>query len=264
MKMLFVLFLIYINFYIPAMAENIKFIQVTDVHLNKNNSSYLKEFADNINELYKDLDFVIFTGDNIDKPRLEDLKEFLSIVKTIRVKKYVLIGNHDVFKKEKLDKKLYMKSVKKELGFYHSDKPNYVFKKNKIVFVVMDGVKEVIPGPCGYFKQPELLWLDKILTKYRKNKVVIIQHFPLIVTKPVNHSLYKEEEYLKVLQKHSNVIAVISGHYHKNIEEMHGNIYNIVTKNFNDNRYYKLIEIDTDAGMIYTRLIDNKLNESDI
>lgn len=264
MKKLLVLFLLLINFYFPAAAGNIKFIQVTDVHLTKENAQYLKDFVDNINSSYTDLDFVIFTGDNIDKPKFDDLETFLSIVKNIKVKKYVLLGNHDVSKNQKLDKQLYMKTVRKELGLYHSKTPNYVFVKDNVVFVVMDGVKEVIPGPGGYFKQSELDWLDKTLSKYGKNKVVIIQHFPLLTTKSVNHSIYKEEEYLKVLDKHSNVIAVISGHYHQNREEMKGNVYNIVTKNFCNNQYYKLIEIDSDTGMVYTMLNDNKFNENEI
>lgn len=45
---------------------------------------------------------------------------------------------------------------------------------------------------------------------------------------------------------------------------MKGNVYNIVTKNFCNNQYYKLIEIDSDTGMVYTMLNDNKLNENEI
>lgn len=87
MKKLLVLFLLLINFYFPAAAGNIKFIQVTDVHLTKENAQYLKDFVDNINSSYTDLDFVIFTGDNIDKPKFDDLETFLSIVKKNKSKK---------------------------------------------------------------------------------------------------------------------------------------------------------------------------------
>lgn len=45
MKKLLVLFLLLINFYFPAAAGNIKFIQVTDVHLTKENAPVFKGFC---------------------------------------------------------------------------------------------------------------------------------------------------------------------------------------------------------------------------
>ena len=151
-----------------------------------------------------------------------------------------------------------MSVVHKKLGRYHSKNVNYTFKDGNIVFVVMNGVKEIIPGPNGYFKDEELLWLDKTLTKYKNNKVVLLQHFPLIDSNRKGHNLYKKDEYMQILSKHDNVIAVISGHYHENMEEKEGDIYNIVTKNFSDNQYYKLITIDDETYEIYTHLIDTK------
>ena len=171
----------------------IKFIQVTDIHLTQNNKKYLDEFVSEINSKYNDLDFVVFTGDNIDKANVKDLETFLQSVKKLKVKKYILIGNHDVFKSQGLDKNLYMKLVRKEIGRYHSDKTNYTFKVKDVVFIVMDGVKEVIPGQGGYYKDEELQWLDKQLYKYKNNKVVLLQHFPLLDTQSRVHHLYKKE-----------------------------------------------------------------------
>ena len=240
----------------PVYASVVKFIQVTDVHLNQNNSQYLKDFVDDVNQKYSDIDFVVFTGDNIDKPREDDLCLFLDTIKQLKVRAYVLPGNHDLYRNKNLTHDTYMKLVRKKLGAYHSPKPNYVFKKDDIVFITMNGVKEIIPGPNGYYKEDELVWLDKMLSKYADKKVVIFQHFPLLDTPVRSHSLYKKEQYLEILKKHNNVIAVISGHYHQNREVFCNNIYNVVTKNFSNNRYYKLIEIDD--GFVYTMLIDNK------
>lgn len=152
-----------------------------------------------------------------------------------------------------------MHLVHKKLGFYHPKSANYVFKKNGIVFIAMNGVKEVIPMPNGFFRENELIWLDKQLTKYSNKQVVILQHFPLIETHIADHNLYQKEDYEKVLKKHNNIISIISGHYHENREEERDGIYHIVTKNFSNNRYYKLIEIDTKNSMVYTFLIDNEI-----
>lgn len=74
----------------------------------------------------------------------------------------------------------------------------------------MNGVKEVIPGPNGYFHQNELVWLDKILTKYSNKKVVILQHFPLLEARVKSHDLYDKVDYERVLEKYDNVILVVS------------------------------------------------------
>lgn len=250
---------------LQANAQNVKFIQVTDVHLTQTNKSRLDTFVNDINQKYsnKDIDFVVFTGDNIDKARIEDLDLFLHTIKKLNFKTYVTLGNHDVFKSQGLDKKLYMNEIRKDLGTYHPNKPNYVFKDKDIVFVVMDGVKEVIPGQGGYYKDSELTWLDKQLTKYKNNRVVIIQHFPLLDARTRVHKLYKKENYLEVLAKHDNVLAIISGHYHYNQEEFQNGVYNIVTHKFFDNSSYKIIEIDSKLPMVYTQLHSNDVNTTE-
>ena len=124
----------------------------------------------------------------------------------------------------------------------------------------MSGVKEVFLGANGYFKNDEIMWLDKMLTKYSNKKVVIFQHFPLIDSKVYGHNLYKKDDYLKVLSKHNNVIAIVSGHYHENLEVKENNIYHIVTQNFTNNMSYKLITIDDETNEIYTFLIGKNKN----
>jgi len=240
----------------PVFAQNVNFIQVTDVHLTKDNAHYLKDFVDEINQKYTNLDFVVFTGDNIDKANQSDLDLFLNIIKNLKFKTYVTVGNHDLFQNKNMTGNYYMTRVRNILGNYHPAKTNYVFRQGNLVFIVMNGVKEIIPGPNGYFKEDELIWLDGQLTKYRDKKVVILQHFPLLGTKSQSANLYKREEYLKVLNKHNNVVTVISGHYHYNKEEKINEVYHIITQKFSDNTYYKLISIDDEDRFIYTTLID--------
>lgn len=254
---IFIFFIISSNI---CKAENVKFLQVTDVHLSQNNAKYLKQFVEDINKNYKDLDFIVFTGDNINNANIDDLELFLNIVKNLKRKTYIIPGNHDLFKSHELDSKSYMKRVKKRLGYYHSNKPNYIIKKRNVIFITMNGVKEIFPGPNGYYRQEELDWLDKMLNKYKNKKVVILQHFPLIDTEAKNHSLYRKEDYEQVLKKHNNVISIVSGHYHENIELKKDGIYHIITQKFSNNNYYKIIEV-SDKNMVFTYLIDKSENE---
>lgn len=236
-------------------AEDLRFLQVTDVHLTPENREEFHNLIEEFNAMEdKYADFVVFSGDNIDSPRVEDLQAFLDEVKRLKFKAYVVIGNHDVFVSDGLDKKLYMKKVRRELGFYHSAKPHYVFRKKDVVFIIVDGAKEVIPGSNGYFRDSELHWLEKKLQKYSAKKIVIIQHFPLLDYRVKGHITYKREKYLQLLENYSNVMSIVSGHFHENREERIGNTYHIATENFVGKGYYKIIEVSPENNMVYTFL----------
>lgn len=48
--------------------------------------------------------------------------------------------------KMELSKAHYLEIIKDYNYFYKYKKPNYVFKQNGFVFIVLDGAKEDIPG----------------------------------------------------------------------------------------------------------------------
>lgn len=250
-------------------AKELKFVQITDSHFSAAGADYanlgketsVKILENTINDVNSvpNLDFVVFTGDNIDKSNSNDLKEFLLIANRLNVPYYMVIGNHEVFKSQDFTKKDYMKIVYRYSKNCRETKPNYVFEKKGIVFIVVDGTKEVIPGPSGYYKKDTLKWLDKQLTKYKHSKVVILQHFPLV--EPYfhrSHTTYKIEDYFAVLKKHNNVIGIFSGHYHANGEKMVDGIYHVSTPALIVPPHdYKIVEIDkTGRGeyQIYTQL----------
>lgn len=242
-------------------AKDIKFVQVTDTHYalnNKFSQEVLEEAVEQINEI-EDVSFVIFTGDNINRPKREDLVSFVKTINKLEAPYYLAFGDHDVYKAGGLSKETYIKIVKTYNWFYRPTKPNYVIKKNGFVFIVLDGAKEIIPGAIGYYKDNTITWLDKQLTKYEKRPVVILQHFPLVPPKELkSHRVYQPEQYQEVLDKHKNVIAIVSGHYHMNGEKMENGIYHISTPALlKSPNYFKVIEIVTTkefSPMIYTEL----------
>lgn len=263
MKILLKFFIIFIALLFInqiSYAEQVKFAQVTDTHYAGGvNYRYnvLKSAIEDINN-QENLDFVVFTGDNIDRPKEKDLIEFLQIIKKLKKPYYIVIGNHDVYKANGLSKTKYMEIINGN-NVFKKPSPNYVFSKNGFVFIVIDGAKEVIPGSNGYYKADTLKWLEKQLVKYKDKHVVILQHFPLIEPQPQkSHITYKAEEYLKTLDKYDNVIAVVSGHYHINGEKMRNGVYHISSPTLlNEPNSYKIIEISSTkefSPMIYTRL----------
>ncbi len=252
-----------------ASAKDLKFIQITDSHFSAGNSTQytqrevssskktLEQTVRDINSI-PDLDFVIFTGDNIDQANAEDLKAFVKVANSLKTPYYMVIGNHEVFKSQNLDKKEYMKIVSKYSKNFKTRSANYSFARNGYVFLVVDGAKEVIPGPAGYFKKDTLKWLDKQLTKHKNDTVVIFQHFPLVEPSyHKSHTTYKPEDYFAVLKKHNNVIAIFSGHYHVNAEKMVDGIYHVSTPALVEPPHnFKIVEIEKrgKTHQIYTQL----------
>lgn len=250
-----------------AYSKTIKFVQITDSHYmltpeGKEDASHAVSILDSaikdINRI-KDVKFVVFTGDNIDKPSPELLYMFLKEANKLTVPYYLAIGDHELFKSQNFTRKDYMYVTRHISKHCHPLKSNYIFKNSGIVFIVLDGAKEVIPGTNGYYRLSTLQWLDKKLKKYENKKVVIVQHFPVVP--PIDkksYETYNVKNYEDVLALHKNVIAIISGHYHVNNEQYKDGIYHISSPALIDEPHsFKVIEIETKAGsapQIYTQL----------
>ncbi len=260
-KKFFLSLLLFLLIQCAVFANTIKFAQISDAHFVKNDkyrTEVLEQAVKDIND-ESDIDFTIFTGDNLDAPHAEYLPDFIKIANRLNKPYYIVIGNHDVFRNNGLSKEQYLEIVRDNNTFYRYKKPNYVFKKNGFVFIVVDGAKEIIPGSNGYYKKETLDWLEKQLQKYDDKPVVIFQHFPLVADKEIkSHSVFQKEEYINLLDSHDNVISVIGGHLHINSEIMRNGVYHITTPTLLHNPpIYKIITITTTKGfspMIYTEL----------
>ncbi len=259
------LFISFCFFSVKANAENIKFVQVTDSHLSVDSEysqNVLESAVEDINKL-QDVSFVVFTGDNINYPTPENLRKFVDIVSKLKVPYYVVLGNHDVYKSKDMSKVRYYEILRERHIFYPQRHPNYEFKKNGFVFIIVDGAKEVIPGAVGYYRKDTLEWLDAELTKNEQNSVVILQHFPVeypegAETRLKTHKTYRVEDYREILEKHHNVLAVVSGHFHTNFETMKDGVYHISSPSLITlPQSYKIIDIVTTkefSPIIYTQL----------
>lgn len=253
-KILFTILSIFM-FQCFASAQTLKFAQVTDLHLKDDSEIFMKVVKD-INKT-KDIEFVVFTGDNLGRASKTLLSNFLSGARKLNKPYYVLLGTKDVSKNNKLSKKTYIDMVRR-VNPRHPKNLNYVFKKKNIVFIVVDGSKELIPSLSGYYPTETIEWVDKQLSQYAQNNVVILQHYP-IANKPDNeiYYTYNSIEYLKMLHSHKNVKAVVTGHYHKNEEVMFDGVYHITSPDASKGKY-KIIEIDLESSDIYTMVKEVK------
>ena len=252
-KKLLLLSFVFIQCALISQAKDLRFIQVAEAQYSPENKDSVIKCIDDINTLKK-VDFVVFTGDNIAAARKEYLKDFLKEVKKLKFPVYIVIGDRDVSKEKKLNKETYREEVFKSLGFGQSLKPNYTFRKNGIVFIVADGAKEFVTAPNGYYKQNTVDWVDKQLIKNQKHKVIILQHFPLVDSDTPANNTYKSEIYKDMLAKHTNVTAIIAGHFKENSEQTINGINHIVTPSYSITGEYKIFDIPEDGDTIYTQL----------
>ena len=253
-KFLLVIFLLSA---LNTQAKEIKLIHITDINLNTGNAHKLLKTIKEINQ-YKDVDLVVFGGNNISSSNIDNLNTFLYLLKKVNKKSVVLLGSSDVNASKAIDKEYYLKRVKsarKSRLSYHSKKPNYTFSCKGYRFIVMDGSKQYFQSANGYYSGRELAWLDKQLSKYENKDVIILQHFPIIQESSGWISTPKTEEYFDVLNKHKNVKVIISGHYGNNVEIKENNIYHIITESYNKNGAYKIIQMDLKDKFIGTYLV---------
>ena len=236
--LIFILFLILGM--LNAQCEDLRFVQITDVRYSEKNKELLEKIIDDVNK-QDHIDFVVFTGDNIQKLCIKNLDSFITTAKQLNTPFYVLIGDKDINKNKDLSKKQFAQLLKKRLRNYRHTDLNYTFMHKGVVFFVVDGAKEVIPSTNGYFKNDVIEWVDANLDLYQKNNIVILQHFPLIP--PINkenYITYKPERYLGIINNHKNVRAIISGHFGVNKEEIVNNVVHISTA---PPPYYRIIDI---------------------
>ncbi|MCQ2958282.1 MAG: metallophosphoesterase [Candidatus Gastranaerophilales bacterium] len=247
-----------------AREKTLTFAQISDSHLSLSGKNYrgrdviksaefLEKAVKEINK-NKDVQFVLFTGDNIDNPKKEELVAFLKIVNKLHKPYYMLIGNHEVFKNQGFTKKDYMHTVWWRHPQMFFKGPNYVLKpNNELVFIIVDGTNEIMPSPSGYFKENTLEWLDKKLKKYQNKKVVIVQHYPIFhEVRKTSHDIMDKDKYLQTINSYDNIIAIIAGHFHSNSDIYRKGIYYLSAPGFvAEPHEYKIITFSYDTKYLF-------------
>lgn len=242
---LYILFVVTVLFFLseqPSLSGTVKFAQLSDIHYSttRDDTSYkllsktkplLKDAIHQINN-EKNIDFVMLTGDIVDIPSEKSFLDATEVLKTINYPFYFVLGNHDItntgdFTKEKLLKILKEKNPKNTF-----DKTYYTFKhKGNFRIIVLDGVRnEKFNSAKGEISKEQLVWLDKILSKSKKDVVLIFIHFPLFAPyDSPNHEIINKKEFKAVLEKYNMPIGIFSGHYHTTKIRKMGNILHVST-----------------------------------
>lgn len=217
-------------------ATSLKFAQLSDVHFlqNGSNSTFkmigesprlLDDAVNQINE-HSDIDFVMVTGDLIDKPFEKELRAVLPYMEKINAPWYFAFGNHDRCVGGYLNTLVYMEMLKNSNKNYTFKKPYYSFvpKKGYKVITLDDIITEEITSN-GYIDEEQLKWFKKELDRSKDDTVLIFMHVP--VTEPFaspNHKLRNSSEVINLIESYKNPIGVFQGHYHATKVVQHDNV----------------------------------------
>ena len=217
-------------------AAGLKFAQLSDVHFLADGSNttfkmtgesprLLDDAISQINE-YNDIDFVMFTGDLIDKSFEKELKAFLPHVEKLNAPWYFAFGNHDRCVGGYLNTLVYLDMVRNSNPDFKFKKAYYSFapKKNHKVIVLDNIITDEITSN-GYIDEEQLKWLKKELDSSKNDTVLIFMHVPVIepFASP-NHKMRNGIVLKQLIESYKNPIGVFQGHYHAAKITQHDNV----------------------------------------
>lgn len=245
-KLFFYLFLgliLYFGMNTLSYAETLKFVQISDVHLsNKAIDTSYKALSDSkdllndaINQINEtpDINFVIETGDLVDKPRKELVEDACNQLKRLKSPWYFTFGNHDAAVGTSFTKDKYFEYIKKHNKNITSETAYYSFiPKKGYKAIILDSTIDTRITANGEIPQEQLEWLDCQLQESQKSNQLplIFLHNPLHEPFPsFHHRILNAEEFKAVLDKYSMPMAVFTGHYHAAKIYKEGNILHVST-----------------------------------
>lgn len=222
-------------------ATSLKFVQISDVHFytGEDNTSFKlraesdKLLDDAIQQVNNtpNINFVMFTGDLIDKSFEKELRAFLPHAKNLNYPWYITFGNHDTCIGGYLTPQVYLDMV-------HKANENFDFKKPYYSFVPQKGYKAIVLDTIirdrltsnGRIDEEQLKWFENELDSAEKDTVLIFMHVPIVEPFPsAGHRLLNADEVRAVIEKHKNPIAVFQGHYHATMIKQFDNVLYVST-----------------------------------
>ena len=206
--------------------NNLRIAQISDAHFSsyEQNTSYkmLEDSAALLDDAIMQVntsgayDFVIFTGDLINTPKVSELDNFLSHAKRLVYPWYAIDGNHDICIDGPLTKTKFMSVIGKNNSNMKQNNIYYAFTPKRGYRVIcLDSIIDNKITTNGRISQEQLEWLQNELNTYKKETIVLCTHVPVMEPySSSNHKMENEYELKRVLRTHKNPVIVLQGHYH--------------------------------------------------
>jgi 3',5'-cyclic AMP phosphodiesterase CpdA len=216
-KIYYFFFLLFFQFAFAAYAtEPFRFALFSDLHISTTNSIPSEDLQNAVIDVNKlqNVDFVIISGDVSNLGDTLSLRMAKHMLQKLNMPYYIIPGNHDV--------KWYESGDTNFRAIFGDTK--FVFIHNGIEFVGLTTAPLNRSG-LGHIQQEDINWMKTILEKAgRKEPSFVVTHYPLQTGDVDNW-----KDMANVLREY-NVLAVLGGHYHRNVLLNYGGIPGIVSR----------------------------------
>ena len=209
-----------------AANNNLRIAQISDAHFSsfEENTSY--KFLKKSGELLDDVifqintsgpyDFIMFTGDLVNKPKISELEKFTAHANKLVYPWYAIDGNHDISIDGPLTKSKFIEVLSnvndnmKHKNIYYAFTPKKGFR-----VVCLDSIIDYKLTSNGEISSTQLAWLEQELAEHKEDVVIVCTHIPIIepFSSP-NHKMVNDYDVRKILKQHENPVIVLQGHYH--------------------------------------------------
>ena len=221
--------------------QSLKFIHATDAHMDLSDSDSVEAMelmVAFINKNYKDVDFVLFGGDNFNNnaPKNSDALKFQEIIAKLHCPSFLVRGNKESSPKNddaiRLPEFQKMFCADKSLTVKGKD---WFFEKNGYCVLGLDSCIENANN--GLYTDETFAFAQSVLNKGKPS--LILNHHPYTnywngtEEKDIHkYVLNNTDEAQKRLFKYDNLLLTLSGHKHiDSVKELHGT-KTIVTRGF--------------------------------
>ena len=207
-------------------VSSLKFAQLSDVHfytgednttfkLRAESDTLLDDAISQVNQI-PNINFVMFTGDQIDKSFEKELRAFLPHAQKLTAPWYITFGNHDTCIGGYLTPEVYLNMVNKANPKFEFKKPYYSFSPQKgYKVIVLDSIIRDRLTSNGVISDIQLKWFEDELKSADKDTVLIFTHVPIIEPfESSSHQLLNANKVREIIEKQKNPIGVFQGHYH--------------------------------------------------
>ncbi|MPW21818.1 phosphodiesterase [Paraburkholderia sp. CNPSo 3157] len=195
--------------------------QISDLHIKRpgalayrrvDTAAYLARCIERLNALDPRPDAVVMTGDLVDQGEPEQYAHLKSLLATLEIPYYLLVGNHD-------DREALRDAFnEREELLTGGEFVQYARDIGPLRMIALDSM---VPGEsAGLLCDARLAWLEEQLDAARGKPVIVALHHPPFVT-GIGHmdALRLEptsaDKLAAIVARHPNVERVICGHVHR-------------------------------------------------
>jgi 3',5'-cyclic-AMP phosphodiesterase len=207
------------------MADPLLVAQITDCHVVAAGQRFsgrvdtgdgLRAAVHQLNEMHPRPDVVLATGDLVNDGVAAEYEHLATILADLEIDLYAVPGNHD-------DRSLLRSTLDQVPPGGPDDRIDYVVEEYPLRLI---GLDTTVPGDHGGESHLDQMdWLDRQLAAEPDRPTLIFQHhppFPTGIAWMDDVGLRHAERQAEVIERHTQVLAVICGHVHRSITTVIG------------------------------------------